>query len=260
MSTTRRRTALLAVLGTVALTAACGGGTPGPGTTSTTPAPGTTSAHPTTAPPTSPAPTPTVTKTVTVTPSGLPGLPVAGPAAGTRVMVFGVTAGDTLRLRARPGTDATVLTGIAPVEEHAVATGSARRVGSTTWWRLRVHGTTGWASARYLSQPADTGDITSEVVRALGGRLPTEETMLDLGMTVARTRASQEPRSDLVVAVRPTVGDLGEITIDVVGIGDDAIAGERLHVFGTPGVESFTLKSVESTPMCLRGVGNGRCV
>jgi hypothetical protein len=92
------------------------------------------------------------------------------------------------------------------------------------------------------------------------GRTPSEETMSDLGLTVARARGSTHPASRYVLAVRPSVGDLGEITIDVVGLGDDAVAGERLHVFGTPGDESFTLKSVEATPMCARGVVKGACV
>ena len=49
--------------------------------------------------------------------------------------------------------------------------------------------------------------------------------------------------------------------MDVVGLGDDSVAGQRLHVFGTPGQESFTLKSVEATPFCYRGVApSGLCI
>jgi hypothetical protein len=269
MTTSRtHRTCIGALCALALLTAACGNGSastdrtpttatgpastaPGPEPVTPSPAPATTVPAPTKPAPTQPAPT---------VPGPLPGVPVEGPAAGTEVMVFGVRAGDTLRLRARPGVDQPVLRGIAPTERHAVAAGSARRVGTTHWWKVRVHGVTGWSSARYMSRPAGTSDITSEVVRALGGKVPAAETMLDLGMKVANTRASTDPRSRVVVAVRPTVSDLGEITIDVVGIGDDSIAGERLHVFATPMDEAFTLRSVESTQMCYRGGGNGICV
>ena len=61
----------------------------------------------------------------------------------------------------------------------------------------------------------------------------------------------------------PNVGDLGEITLDVIGMGDDSILGERLHVFGDPdpGGESFTMRTVERTLLCARGVGDdGLCV
>ena len=63
------------------------------------------------------------------------------------------------------------------------------------------------------------------------------------------------------MAVAPTFGDLGEVTFDVVGLGDDALFGVRLRVFGTPGDESFTFKTVERTLLCGRGISsNGLCL
>ncbi len=56
-----------------------------------------------------------------------------------------------------------------------------------------------------------------------------------------------------------TVGDLGEVTFDVVGMPDDAQHGVRLHVFGTPLPGGFALKSVEATVLCSRGVTAGSC-
>ena len=87
--------------------------------------------------------------------------------------------------------------------------------------------------------------------------------MLQLGEQVAAQRDQDgEPVPDVVVVDGPSVGDLGEITIDVVGFGDDAVLGERLHVFAEPdqGGESFTVRSVEATTLCRRGVSDGRCV
>ena len=62
---------------------------------------------------------------------------------------------------------------------------------------------------------------------------------------------------------------LGEMTVDVVNIGDDSVLGFRLRIFAHPAEDwtqddpgPFTLKSVESTLMChsYRGVSEeGLC-
>ena len=55
--------------------------------------------------------------------------------------------------------------------------------------------------------------------------------------------------------------------VDVIGLGDDSIKGERLHVFATVVyddagrvVVSYDLKSVEATLLCGRGVSDGLCL
>jgi hypothetical protein len=53
------------------------------------------------------------------------------------------------------------------------------------------------------------------------------------------------------------------VTYDVVGLGDDAVFGFRLHIFGEPteNGEAFSLKSVEATSLCGRAVtADGVCV
>jgi hypothetical protein len=78
---------------------------------------------------------------------------------------------------------------------------------------------------------------------------------------MAEAVASTDPPSEIVLVVAPTVGDLGEVTYDVIGLGDDAVRGLRVHVFGTPITEAFTLRTVEETTLCGRGVdAEGRCV
>ncbi len=100
--------------------------------------------------------------------------------------------------------------------------------------------------------------MTAQVVDSLGGT-PSAETMLELGALVAEARASDEPPSRIRMTVPPKVGDLGEVTYDVVGLGDDALFGERLHIFGRPteGGEGFALQSVERTLLCARGLSAG---
>ena len=63
-----------------------------------------------------------------------------------------------------------------------------------------------------------------------------------------------------VVSGGPSVGDLGEITLDIATTGDDSVAAQRIHVFGTPMEEAFVLKAVELTVLCWRGVSAGKCV
>ena len=119
-------------------------------------------------------------------------------------------------------------------------------------------GTEGWVNLRYVGYLGDTTDETSSVATTVSGA----ETMLDLGFLVAETFASEEePVSEIVLVVAPTVGDLGEVTYDVIGLGDDAVRGLRVHVFGDPIVEAFTLRMVEVTTLCGRGVdAERRCV
>ena len=86
---------------------------------------------------------------------------------------------------------------------------------------------------------------------------------VDLGTLVAETFASEDPASTIVQVTAPLVGDLGEITYDVIGLGDDAQVGWRVHVFGAEdeGAEFFGLKSAEVTALCGRGVTDeGLCV
>ena len=275
---------------------ACGSGTAddtttptaSPTTSVTTPTP-TPSAAPTTpAPtptptPTTPAPTPTPSEQlatpndVPTTPSEQPPAPNAqptpppapalpgepfdyGPMAGDVLAVMGVQHDDRLNLRAGPGTDQEILARLAPTEDHIVAQGHAR-VRTHLWYEVEAAGTVGWVSARYVAYLGPVDDITSRVVSQLG-TTPSATTMAALGLTVAHTQASEGEvvsRITMVVAADET-GDLGEVTYDVVGLPDDTLWGFRLHVFGTPSSSGFTLKSVEQTELCARGVSDsGLC-
>jgi hypothetical protein len=88
--------------------------------------------------------------------------------------------------------------------------------------------------------------------------------MVAMGEAVAAARAPADegPRPTVTVVDGPTVGDLGEVTVDVLGLADDSLRGERLHVFATPDPagEGFGLKTVEATALCARGVtADGLC-
>ena len=246
-------------LSTVALAfivAACGGGDVAESTTTTAAATSTTSTTPTTQPETT-----TTTVPATTTTTELPGEPIDfGPAAGDTIAVIGVAHDDVLNLRAAPGADQEVVAEIPNLADGLTALGNTRDIGDSFWIEVEHDGTTGWVHYGFIGYLGATDDMTSTVIDQLG-ETPIAETMLDIGAAVAATFASDEPESDIVLTVAPTVGDLGEVTYDVIGIGDDAVRGFRVHVFGQPEDETFGLKSVEVTALCGRGVtAEGLCL
>ena len=232
--------------------AACGAGDAGSTTT-------TDAATSTTAPTTTTAPRTTTTAPGTdTTPAGEP--IEFGPAAGDELAVIGVAHDDVLNLRAGPGADQEIVAEIPNLSEGLVALGNTRDLGDSFWVEVDDEGTTGWVHLGFVGYIGVTDDMTASVVSQLGDG-PVAETMLDIGLIVAQTFASEEPASDVVLTVAPTVGDLGEVTYDVIGIGDDAVRGFRVHVFGQPVDETFGLMAVEVTTLCGRGVTeDGLCL
>lgn len=199
--------------------------------------------------------TTTTTAPTTTTTTTLPGEPIdLFPEAGDILAVVGVSFDSELNVREAPGTDQPVVVRIPPLTDDVVATGQERQLPDSIWYEVTVGDVTGWASSAYLAWIGDTNDVTSAVIELLG-ETPRAETMLDLGLIVAESQASDEPASRIRLAKSPTVRDLGEVTYDVIGLGDDSLFGVRLTVFGTPddSGESFTLKTVESTDLCGRG-------
>ena len=244
----KRLTILLGVIAMLAT--AC---TSSATTTTSTASPATTATSTTT---TSTTAAPTTTTT-------LPGEPIDfGPAEGTQIAVVGVAYDDVLNLRAAPGTDQEILLGLAPTYADMIAKGNTRQLPSSFWYEVDAAGATGWVSSRFVAYIGATDDITALVVDRVG-EIPSAETMLDLADIVADVMKSQgEPESRITVTVAPDVGDVGEVTIDIIGFGDDALFGIRLVIFGQPleAGEGFSLMSVESTSLCGRGLsGDGLC-
>lgn len=182
------------------------------------------------------------------------------PYEGASLAVVGVAADDVLNVRHGPGTDFGVATTLEPLAEGIAATGHNRTLeAGGLWVQVDVDGTPGWVNGAFVSQPGDTTDITAELPPDIGGH-----NLVDLAEAVAEARApgGEGPAPRVVVVDGPTVGDLGEVTVDVLGVGDDAVAGERLHVFATEDAQgdAFLLRTVEATVLCSRGVSGGLCV
>lgn len=273
----RRSRGAAVVLVAMVVVAACGSDGDGEATSTTVPSSTTTTA-PGTSTSTTPTTTPSATTPGTSTPSTttpgtttstttsgsttLPGEPIELFAQPGQVWsVVGVDRDDVLNVREAPGTDRAIVATLAPTADDVVTTGRARSLARSIWYEVEIDGGTGWVNLSFLALPGVVDDITAQVVADLGG-IPTAETLVELGELVAATRASDDVESRIAVVVGPTLGDLGEITMDVLGFADDAVAGERLHVFADQddSGEAFGLSSVEATTWCLRGLADGdRC-
>ncbi|MGH8945957.1 MAG: SH3 domain-containing protein [Acidimicrobiia bacterium] len=233
-------------------------------TTTTTEATTTTTAVPTTI--AAPTTTTTVAATTTTasaspTTTALRGNPVdMGPPAGAILAVIGVRHDDVLNLRARPGADQPIVGRIPPTYDNLIARGETRSL-PAFWTKVRYQGTEGWVNMSYVAYLGSTDDTTAQVIDHFGER-PEASTMTELGRIVAEASASDDPPSKIVNSVKESIGDLGEVTFDVVGLGDDAVRGVRLHVFGERVDDHWRLRTVEQTVFChpTRGVDEGSCV
>lgn len=224
--------------------------TSGPSTTSTT------------APPTTPTTTTTTMATTTTTlappteamaEADLPGTRFdLAPVTGASLAVVGVAHDDVLNVRRAPGMNYDIVSTLAPHSNDFVATGRARMLTQSIWFEgVTVDGLFGWVASQFTARMGPTDDITWLIVEELG-EIPVAVTMEELGLVAANAVASTDPQSDIVISAAATIGDLGEITYDVVGLGDDSVWALRLHVFGEPdGLGNFSLKAVESTDMCV---------
>jgi hypothetical protein len=208
----------------------------------------------------------TTTETTEVPDGELPGERMdIFPYEDAELAVVGVEADDTLNVRSGPGVDFDVVVELDPLATGIIATGHNRSLDDAIWAEIQVDGATGWANTAFLSQLGDTDDITSQLYPSPADR-PSAETMLELGQEVAEEVAGPDldggPPISITVVDGPSVADLGEVTVDVTGFGDDALLGYRLVVFAEPdpGGESFTVRTVESTPLCRRGVSDGLCL
>ncbi len=198
----------------------------------------------------------------TATTAGLPGEEISGYVTDGDVLgVVAVRHDDVLNIRALPGTNQRVVTTADPTDVDLVATGRARLLPRSIWWEVEHRGRTGWASSRFLGNVAGTDDVTAAFLADYGER-PVAETLVELGELVAAEFASVDPPSRIVLTVGPSVGDLGEVTYDVIGLGDDSVLGFRLHLFAVQldDGESFELRTIEQTLFCARGTSGEICV
>jgi len=222
--------------------------------------------------------TTTVEETTTSTTEGTTSSPTTtagGELPGERIEIFpyedarlgvvGVEAGDVLNVREAPDASADVVAELDPLADGLTATGHNRQVGEgAIWAEVDTGDERGWVNTAFVAQLGATDDATARLYPQVADR-PVAETLVQLAEAVAADAAGEggeetDPR--VVIVDGPSVGDLGEVTVDVLGYPDDAIYGERFHLFAEEeGSESFRLRTVEATTLCRRGVTpEGVCV
>lgn len=222
---------------------------------------------------TTPSTTPSTTTPSTTAPPGPTG-PLPGerieiyPYTGARLAVVGVAADDTLNVRTGPGPEYPVAFTLDPLADDLRSTGHNRSVGNGFWSEIDFAGLTGWASSRFLLQPGLVEDVTARWYPSPSDR-PSATTMKGLTdaielrskQEVMGNDGSEESGLRVVVVDGPGNGDLAEVTIDVIGLHDDAAAGVRLHVFAERAAGRFNLRTIEAMALCSRGVtDDGHCV
>lgn len=181
------------------------------------------------------------------------------PADGEVVGVVGVAFDDILEVHTVPGENTPLVGELPNLTDDAVGTGEGRALPNSIWWKIRWNGIEGWVGSSFMARIGATVDFTSTIIELNGNSDPGgAETMLDFGLLIADIVATEAPPSRVRVVVPPdTSGDVAEITVDVVNIGDDALTGYRLHIFAVPAEiadAGWVLMSVEATLLCSRGV------
>lgn len=221
---------------------------------------------PTATPEPEPTATPEPDPTATPDPE-LPGDPFdfLVPTDGEVIGVVGVAFDDILEVHTIPGENTPLVGELPNLTDDAVGTGEGRALPTSIWWKIRWNGIEGWVGSGFMARIGATVDFTSTIIELNGNSDPGgAETMLDFGLLIADIVATEAPPSRVRVVVPPdTSGDVAEITVDVVNIGDDALTGYRLHIFAVPAEiadAGWVLKSVEATLLCSRGVtDDGLC-
>ncbi|MEM9519074.1 MAG: hypothetical protein AAGA37_07145 [Actinomycetota bacterium] len=203
----------------------------------------------------SPPPSSTlVAPELTVPTEELPGEPVdIFPSAGTELSVLGVRHDDVLNVRSIPGSESDIIATLDPTASGFVATGRHQQL-PTTWWMEVIidSDTVGWINRTFAAIEGVTFDDTERVRGLLDST--TASALEDLGRRIAELGVDPDVLQRIEMSVAPVLGDPSEVVFDVVGLGDDSVAGQRVRVFAvTTEDQEWTLISVEVTAMCGRG-------
>lgn len=179
-----------------------------------------------------------------------------GPPALGDLAVVGVERDDVLNVRSGPGAGNAVVVELAPTASGFTATGRTRDLSGGRWTQIETGGTTGWVNARYLALVGQTEDATGMFADPVRARTPAR-----LAATMVDRLYPDPPRPRVVVVEGPRRGDLTELVVDVVGIGDDTATGWRWRVFAESAGAGYRMRTIEETVLCSRDVTDeGLCL
>lgn len=180
------------------------------------------------------------------------------PYEGAELGVVGVDAADTLNIRSGPATSYEVVAELAPLADNLVATGNNRSVDDAIWVEVTVDGVSGWVNSSFVSHLGAPRDVTAD----LADPTMSESTIINLVDAIVEDRFGGEITPDVVTSSEEFDDAGAVLTIDVLGLQDDSVAGERLHIVAGPADvgAGYALVSLESTVLCSRGVSEGLCL
>ncbi len=193
----------------------------------------------------------------------LPGDPFdIGPPAGEQLDVISVRHDDVLNFRTRPEASAPIVDTVAPLSNTplVLSRGEGRLFESSAWWMVTVGGQEAWANFAFLGTLGRGDDILADL--EAGPALTEAPTIEAIVASVAASRSGgPEPRVTYVHPITSIGGDDMTATVDVVGIGDDAVKGERFVFVFEPAGAGYRLGAAERTVICGRGAtGAGLCL
>jgi hypothetical protein len=169
---------------------------------------------------------------------------------GDLVGLIGVAADETSWLVDHPGgagpTDGVI--GLVSTERGIETLGTARLVDGVVWEQVRLDEHSGWLPRAGLAVLGEAEDVT-HLYR--GVRAPT---IAGLALEIA-----SEIEASRLVLVDESAG--GGVVYDVLGLGDDSVAGFRVEVTAIGGSGGYGPALVMRTPLCSLGIGeDGRCL
>lgn len=158
-----------------------------------------------------------------------------GPA---QLSVVRVQRGDRLNVRSAPVADAKVVKRLRPQTYGLVPTGEEK----AGWLQVRIAGATGWVKREYVGY---IGAATSHATRVPA--LDIAATRRELAAKAATALGLGS--SPVFVRVKHPV-----VVVDLLGEGDDSVAGTRLRIVLEFGEAGFQVKEAASRPICSRGL------
>ena len=188
-----------------------------------------------------------------------------GPPAGQQLDVVGIDRDEVLSFRLAPDPTAPIVATSPPETPSqlsppptVVASGTGQFFGDQLWLQVTVDGVSGWGDSAFLGILGSSENVFLELQADMASlQAPTIE---ELAAAVAATRAGGvEP----VVAINDFFAvdaTSSEAWIDVIGIGDDVVAGERIRLLldniedATPEVVAYEITDAISTAICGRGI------
>lgn len=188
------------------------------------------------------------------------------PPAGIRLDIVGVVGTDVLNFRQRPDPSSPILATAPPATEGVtsplvVATGVGQNFGNEIWWQVTIDGATAWANARFLGMLGVSTNIFDELEADMASL--SADSIEELAAAIAATRSDGPTPTAVVVELLGVDAPSSLATIDVIGIGDDAVKGERIHLdlFNIRDIDAqefvilgYEITDATSTAICGRGI------